>query len=323
MNLIVIGSVAYDSIETPFGKAERALGGSASYFSLAASLFTTPGLVGVVGEDFETKDRQTLADHGVDLQGLSVLPGKTFFWSGKYDFDLNKRTTLITDLNVLQDFSPELPEEFIQAPYVFLGNIHPELQKKVVEQASGAQFIGLDTMNYWIEKTPEELREALRVIHCFIINDSEARELSGEANIYKAAKIILGMMKQESTASPSATASGTPPKERGGIPQPTLIIKRGEYGVIMFQGEKFFNLPGYPLEEVIDPTGAGDSFAGGFMGYLAAANDTSWESLKKACVAGSAAASFCVGKMGTAGLLHITQDQMQQRVQEFKKVTEF
>ncbi|MEK7162159.1 MAG: PfkB family carbohydrate kinase, partial [Patescibacteria group bacterium] len=276
MNLLTIGSVAYDSIKTPFGSVDKALGGSASYCSLAASYFARPAIVAVVGDDFATADEKILAGKNIDLTGLQKIAGKTFAWGGEYSFDMNSRTTLFTELNVFETFKPVLSEEHKKAEYVFLGNIHPALQLEVLNQIPSPKLVGLDTMNFWMEKALGDLKKVLAKIDILIINDSEARELSREHNLIKAAKIISAMLKQSDKTA--------------------LIIKRGEYGLLLFsqnlslrvhpkQSEseiaaspakaltprndiQVFNLPGYPLKDVIDPTGAGDSFAGGFMGYL-------------------------------------------------------
>ena len=303
MSLLIVGSVAYDSIKTPFGEMDKTLGGSASYFSLAASYFTPPALVAVVGEDFADADREILANKKVDLSGLQKTAGKTFAWGGEYGFDMNSRETLFTELGVFENFKPELSEQHKNADYVFLGNAHPSLQLEVLNQIPSPRLVGLDTMNYWIEKTPAELKKVLSKVDLLVINDSEARELSKQHNLLKAAKIILVLLKQTDKT--------------------TLIIKRGEYGLLLFAGEQIFNLPGYPLEDVIDPTGAGDSFAGGFMGYLAKTDNLDFENFKKACVAGSTVASFCVEGMGVSKLLNITEADITQRIVDLKKLVEF
>ena len=301
MDLLVVGSVAYDSIKTPFLEAKKTLGGSASYFSLAASYFVKPAVVGVVGNDFKAADVSLLKRRGVDVSGLERKQGKTFHWSGKYSFDLNRRDTLKTELGVFADFSPKLSAAHKSSPYVFLGNIHPKLQADVLEQIKKPKFVGLDTMNYWISSAAKDLAKILKQVDVLIINDEEARQLTKEHNIVKASKKIFRMMK----------------------PKSSLIIKRGEYGLLLFGSGKMFNLTGYPLEDVLDPTGAGDSFAGGFMGYLAASKDTSWNNLKKACVAGSALASFCVERMGTKGLLKISSAKINGRLKDFRNLTNF
>lgn len=308
-NLLIIGSVAYDSIITPFGKVDKTLGGSASYFSLASRFFTKASLVGVVGNDFKKTDIKILKDIA-DISGLSITKGQTFHWAGKYSFDLNSRETLKTELGVFANFKPVLSPAQKNADYVFLGNIHPALQLDVLKQVKKPKFVGLDTMNFWMDSALIDLKKVLKQVDCLIINDSEARQLSGEHNLLKAAKKIMGIMR--STLSP--------------IPS-TLIIKRGEYGLLMFSYNNksllsMFNLPGFPLEDVVDPTGAGDSFAGGFMGYLAKTKDISWNNLKHACVAGSIMGSFCVEQMGTKGLLKATEKKLNNRLKDFKELME-
>ena len=303
MKLITIGSIAFDSITTPFGQVTDALGGSACYFSLAASYFQPPGVVAVVGEDFSEQHMQTLLKRNVDLEGVKRTTGQTFRWAGKYSFDLNNRETLYTHLNVFENFNPKSPAGYEAAEYVFLGNISPRLQQSVLTQTANAKYIALDTMNFWIEQDRPGLLEVLRRIHALIINDAEARQLAQEYNIVKTAKKILGFMDAERN--------------------PLLIIKRGEYGLLMFQGDNIFNLPGFPLENVFDPTGAGDSFAGGFMGYLSASENQTWENLQKACVAGSVLASFCVEKMGTERLTELANEEIQKRSNLFRQLTQF
>lgn len=320
MNLLIVGSVAFDSIETPFGKVNKTLGGSASYFSLAASYFAKPSIVAVVGRDFNEFD--PFKKRQIDLSGLQKRAGKTFFWAGKYHFDLNSRDTLKTRLGVFENFKPKLSPKDKNSQYVFLGNIHPKLQLNVLSQIKRPKFVGMDTMNFWIEKARADLLRALKLVNVFVINDSEARQLSGEHNILKAAKKILGIMQTPSPLYPHPS---------------TLIIKRGEYGLLMFQlvslrvhpkqsETKIFHLPGYPLEDVADPTGAGDSFAGGFMGYLCRERPRpfpTWNELKKACVCGSAMASFSVSEMGTKGLLQLSAYEIKRRAREFKKLVNF
>ncbi len=316
--LLTIGSVAYDSIQTPFGKINKTLGGSASYFSLAARFFTRPSLIAVVGEDFKKADITLFKKQKIDISGLQKAKGKTFHWAGKYHFDLNTRDTLKTELGVFEKFAPELSKDHRNSDYIFLGNIHPRLQLSVLNQIKSAsrrtKLVGLDTMNFWIEKALPDLKAVMKKIDLLVINEGEARQLSGEYNLSKAAKKILKMMPPKGRGVPSA-AEGTPP--------PVLIIKQGEYGLLMFQNGKIFNLPGYPLENVIDPTGAGDSFAGGLMGYLSASDNLSWDNLKKACVYGSAMASFCVEELGVKRLLNIKEKEISQRLKAFKKLTHF
>jgi len=293
--------VAFDSIQTPFGKINKTLGGSASYFSLAASFFTKPSVVAVVGDDFTDKYRQILEKKKVDLSGLQTAKGKSFHWGGKYSFDLNNRDTLFTHLNVFEHFKPKLSARHKSASHVFLGNIHPKLQLGVLSQIKKPKLVGLDTMNFWIKKTPKELAKILKLADIFVINDSEARELSKEHNLMKAAGKIIAMMKKN----------------------PILIIKRGEYGLLMFGKNQIFHLPGFPLEDVIDPTGAGDSFAGGLFGYLSKTGNHSWQNLKRACVAGSVLASFSVEKLGTQRLQEVTRRDIGKRFGEFKRLTHF
>jgi sugar/nucleoside kinase (ribokinase family) len=304
MSLLVVGSVAYDGVETPHGKVERMLGGSATFISLAASLFTEVSLVGIVGEDFDAADEAILEEKGVRLEGLEKVPGKTFFWSGVYSEDMNERTTLTTDLNVFAHFNPNLPEAYRSIPYAFLGNIHPALQKQVRGQMTGPRFVGGDTMNFWIDGTPGELTETIKDWDFILINDSEARQLSGEYNLRNAARKILDMGPH------------------------TVVIKRGEYGAILFRQDGYFIAPGFLLETVFDPTGAGDSFAGGFMGYLASQgirdlDFASHAELRKAMIYGSVMGSFCCEEFGVERLRTLTRDDVDARYQEFKKFTEF
>ena len=304
MSLLVVGSVAYDGVETPYGKVERMLGGSSTYISLAAGYFTSVKLVGVVGDDFAVEDEAVLADHGVDLGGLDKVPGKTFYWSGVYSKDMNERTTLTTELNVFADFDPKISESYRSTPYAFLGNIHPTLQAQVRDQMRSPRFVGGDTMNFWIEGTPDELAQAIRKWDFILINDSEARQLSGEYNLRQAAQRIYGMGPH------------------------TVVIKRGEYGAILFRPEGYFVAPGFLLETVFDPTGAGDSFAGGFMGYLAEVgisdiDQASHVHLRRAMIYGSVMGSFCCEQFGTARLQTLTREEIEARFQEFRAFTEF
>ncbi len=280
------------------------LGGSCTYIALAASFFTKVNLVGVVGDDFAEADEAILSDRGIDLEGLERVPGKTFFWSGVYSKDMNERTTLSTELNVFADFDPKLPESYLQTPYVFLGNIHPSLQSKVRTQLPGARFVGGDTMNFWIDGTPDELAEAIRGWDFILINDGEARDLSGEHNLRRAAQRIQQMGPH------------------------TVVIKRGEYGAILFRPEGHFIAPGFLLETVFDPTGAGDSFAGGFMGYLTERgitnlDDASHLELRRAMIYGSVMGSFCCEQFGVGRLRTLTRDQIEGRYREFRRFTEF
>lgn len=304
MSLLVVGSVAYDGVETPYGKVERMLGGAGTYISVSASYFTDVKLVGVVGEDFDPADEQILADHHIDLEGLEKVPGKTFFWSGVYSRNMNERKTLVTELNVFAGFDPKLPEAYRSTPYAFLGNIHPALQQQVRSQMASPRFVGGDTMDFWIGGASEDLARAIGTWDFILINDSEARELSGEHNLRDAAKKIRRM------------GPGT------------VVIKRGEYGAVLFRPEGYFIAPGFLLETVFDPTGAGDSFAGGFMGYLAQQgvtdlDDASQAHLRKAMIYGSVMGSFCCERFGLERLRTISRDDIEQRYQEFKAFTEF
>lgn len=322
--LLIVGSLANDSIQTPFGKVNKTLGGSASYFSLASSFFTRPQIVAVIGDDFKSADFNTLKKVA-DVSGVTKAKGKTFHWAGKYHFDLNSRDTLKTELGVFQNFKPELSLKHQNSEFIFLGNIHPKLQLEVLRQINKPKFVGLDTMNYWIENSPKDLKAVLKKVDCLIINDSEARELSKEHNILKAAKKILGMM-QITSPFLSFERRG---KKRNSNPKtlqpsnPILIIKRGEYGLLMFNKNQIFHLPGFPLEDVVDPTGAGDSFAGGFMGFLAKTGNISWTNLKKACVYGSAVASICVEGLGTTSLQKLKANKITERLKIFRSLTQF
>ncbi len=303
MSLLVVGSLALDTIETPFGKAERTLGGSATFISVAASYFTQPvRLVGVVGGDFPKAEIEFLESREIDLEGLQIKEdGKTFHWHGKYNYDLNTRDSLVTELNVFADFDPVVPEIFTKSSYLCLGNIHPSLQKKVYRQMdkNTLKLVVADTMNFWIEGAYNELIDVLKNINVFIINDSEAREISKEANLFKAAKIIQGMG----------------PK--------IVIIKKGEHGALLFYENEIFSAPAYPLESIFDPTGAGDSFAGGFIGYIAKTDDTSYENMKRAVIYGSAVASFCVEKFSLDGTRDLSQIEIKDRFNDFKRFSAF
>ena len=297
--ILTVGSVAFDSIKTPFGEGSRLVGGAATFFSVAASFFTDVRLVAVVGEDFGDTELEVFGGRPIDLSGLQRVPGETFRWKGEYSFDLNTRETIYTYLNVFEQFRPALPASYRDTPFVFLANIHPSLQLEVLDQVAAPQLVALDTMNYWIEGTPTELRAVLRRVNVLVINDEEARELSGEANLVRAARAIQAM-------------------------GPTrVVIKRGEHGVLMTRGDGFFAAPGLPLEEVCDPTGAGDTFAGGFMGYLAAAPRMTDEVVTRAIIAGSTLASFAVEDFGLGRLLRLTPDEVKARFEEFKRLTHF
>ncbi len=305
MSLVVIGSVAYDGIETPFGKRERTLGGACTYIALSASYFTKASIVGVVGEDFDPQDRALLAGRHIDLEGLEQVPGKTFFWSGVYSPDMNDRTTLRTDLNVFADFQPKLPASYAAEPYLFLGNIQPELQRTVQQQMKSLRFVGGDTMNYWISDFRDELLAAIRNWDFLLINDSEARMLAGENNLRKAAQKILDLGPH------------------------TLIIKRGEYGAMLVRRDSLFMVPGYLLEDVFDPTGAGDCFAGGFTGYLAERQfdlrngNFDLHDLHRAVIYGSVLGSFCCEQFGVERFRTLTRQEIDQRFEEFRQFTAF
>src|SRR6267154_1568592 len=300
MSLLVVGSVAFDALESPYGKVERAVGGAATYFAVAASFFTPVNLVGIVGDDFSAKDAAIFNKRKIDTAGLERAAGKSFFWSGKYSEHLNERETLITELNVFANFNPKLPEKFRKSSHVFLANIAPDLQRSVLKQVKGKpKLVALDTMNYWIERTPAELRETLKHVDILMINDSETRQLSSEHNLLLAARHIFKL-------GPS-----------------TLIVKRGEYGAMMVDKRGVFCVPAFPLEEPHDPTGAGDSFAGGFMGYLAGCGDKSDASLRRAMVYGSVLGSFAVEKFGLDRLRHLKRDEIHARARHFAKLTQF
>lgn len=298
MSILVVGSVAFDAVKTPFGEREEILGGSATYFSIAASFFTNVSVVAVVGEDFTEKHEEPFRARRIDITSLERKPGKTFRWKGEYGFDLNTRETIYTHLNVFADFKPKLPEDTVKFPFLFLGNIGPSLQREVREQVD-AGLVALDTMNYWIESTPNELRETLKVVDILIINDEEARELAREPNLIRAAKKILQMG----------------PKR--------LVVKRGEYGAAMFSQDNYFAMPAFPQEEVFDPTGAGDTFAGGFMGYLAASGQTDEAAMRRAMIYGSVMASFCVEEFGCDRLQRLTYQDINDRFRQFKEITHF
>jgi sugar/nucleoside kinase (ribokinase family) len=298
--ILAVGSVAFDSIKTPFGEASGVVGGAATYFAIAASFFTEVRIVAVVGQDFGANVDKVFGGRRIDLAGLETVPGETFRWRGEYGFDLNSRETIYTHLNVFEQFKPKIPEGHRASPFVFLGNIHPTLQADVLDQVRKPRIVGADTMNYWIERTPGELTNVLRRVDVLLINDAEARELAGEANLVKAARSIQTMG----------------PK--------TLVIKRGEHGVLMTRtGGGFFAAPAMPLEDVFDPTGAGDTFAGGFLGYLASCDGIDDGALARAIIYGSALASFAVEDFSVDRLLRLTQDEVKARFSEFKKLTHF
>jgi len=299
MSILVVGTVAFDSIETPFGSAERVLGGSASYFAVAASFFSPVKIVGVIGQDFPQEYLTIFSGRGVDLEGLRREKGETFHWRGRYHEDLNVRDTVELHLNVLSGFVPHLPESYRDAEYVFLGNIDPDMQMEVLRQLRRMRLVACDTMDHWILNSGAALRKVLRKIETLIINDSEARLLSGEHNIVRAARAILQMG----------------PK--------VVLIKRGEYGVLQFSDSSIFGTPAYPLEEVFDPTGAGDSFAGGFMGYLARSGDHSERGLRRSIVYGSVVASFTVEDFGLKRLTRLSLGEVEERYQRFLALTDF
>lgn len=300
MSILVIGSIAFDTVETPFGKVEDALGGSAAYFSTSASYFSAVKLVAVVGDDFRQEHINSFADRGIDIAGLKKVPGgKTFRWKGRYEYDLNQAHTIDTQLNVFKSFNPVIPESYRESPYVFLGNIDPDLQISVLDQVKKPKLVAADTMNYWIEGKPDALRELLKRIDILVINEAEAREFSGEASLIKGARKIL--------------------KQGPRI----LIVKRGEYGALMFIGGSIFAAPAYPLEEISDPTGAGDSFAGGFMGYLANSGDLGEASLRKAIIYGSVMASFNVEAFSLERLSALTLAEIRDRYTALKRLTHF
>ena len=300
MSLLVVGSVAFDALESPYGKVDRALGGAATYFAVAASFFTHVNLVGIVGDDFTEVDARIFQGRAIDLEGLERASGKTFFWAGRYSQNLNERVTLATELNVFAEFKPRLPDKYRTSEYVFLANIAPDLQRDVLHQVKKKpKLAALDTMNYWIERTNAELRETLKHVDVLMINDSETRELSNEHNLLRAAKHIFKMGPR------------------------ILIVKRGEYGAMMVDARGVFCVPAFPLEEPHDPTGAGDSFAGGFMGYLAGARSTNDASLRRAMVFGSVLGSFAVEKFGLERLRHLKRSEIHARARHFAKLTQF
>jgi sugar/nucleoside kinase (ribokinase family) len=299
MSILVVGSVALDDVETPFGRRKEALGGAAVYFGVAASYFTSVRLVGVVGRDFPSEYVRLLEDRGLDLEGLEFVDGRTFRWGGRYGFDLNARDTLFTDLGAFGGFNPRIPDRFRATPNVFLANIAPSLQLKVLEQITDPNVVALDTMNYWIERTPEELRRVLGRVQILLINDSETRQLAGEPNLRKAAIRILGWGPR------------------------LLVVKKGEHGAVTFGPEVLFAVPGLPLDTVVDPTGAGDAFAGGFLGYLAASDDLSSDGLRRATIYGSAMGSLCCEAFSVDRLIRLTSEEIDERFRAFRDLTHF
>jgi len=300
MSLLVVGSVAFDAVETPFGKRDQMLGGSASHFSISASFFTDVRVVAVVGGDFGADELAVFARHNVDTSDLEVIPdGKTFRWFGRYEYDLNVAHTLDTHLNVFAGFEPKLSDGSKNSRLVFLGNIQPDLQRGVRAQVPNAELVALDTMNLWINTTRESLQKTIEVVDLLIVNDAEARQLAEEPNLIKAARKILSWGPH------------------------TLIVKRGEYGAAMFTKEAYFAIPAYPLEAVFDPTGAGDTFAGGLMGYLASQEKLDEAALRRAMIFGSVMASFNVEEFGTERVQRLTHEEINQRFRDFKRFTHF
>lgn len=299
MSIVVVGTVAFDTVETPFGRGENVLGGSATYFSTSASFFTDVSLVAVVGEDFPDEHVQFLQSRDINTDGLQRIPGKTFHWTGKYGYDLNEAQTLDTQLNVLTEFKPDLPESYRASEYLFLANIDPDLQMEVLEQMHKPKLVACDTMNFWISSKPEALRRVLQKVDIVVINEGEARQFTGEANLVKAARQIIALGCKR------------------------LVVKRGEYGVLMFTADSVFAAPAYPLEEVFDPTGAGDTFAGGFMGYLANTGDLSEEGIRQAIVFGSVMASFNVEDFSLDRMKRLDYKQIESRYKSFKALTSF
>lgn len=298
-SLLVVGSVAIDSVSTPFGSRERSLGGAATHFSVASSFFTDVGVVAVVGDDFTAEDEEVFHERRINIDNLQRIPGgKTFRWTGEYGFDLNSARTLDTRLNVFADFKPQLSEKAKKSPFLFLANIQPSLQREVREQVD-ARFVAMDTMNYWIEKTRDELVETIKVVDALIINDAEARELAGEPNLIRAARKILTLGPQ------------------------MLVVKRGEYGAAFFTKDTYFATPAFPLESVFDPTGAGDSFAGGFMGYLAHSDKIDETTLRRAVIYGSVMASFNVEEFSCDRLRRLKTEDIRERFHKFKEFTHF
>ena len=297
--IVTVGSVAFDSVKTPFGEASGVVGGAATYFSLAASFFTDVRLVAVVGDDFTEEQMRVFADRRIDTAGLQRVPGETFRWKGEYGFDLNTRETIYTRLNVFDGFRPVLPGQYRSTPFVFLANVHPALQSEVLTQVEEPRFVAADTMDYWIERESEGLRAVLRGVDALVVNDEEARRLGGASNLVNAARAIQRMGPR------------------------LLVIKRGEHGVLMTRDQGFFAVPAMPLDTVVDPTGAGDTFAGGFMGYLASAREVTEEVLARATIAGSALASLAVEDFGLDGLLKASSKALNQRFAAFKRLTHF
>ena len=300
MSLTVVGSVAFDSLETPFGKRDKILGGAATHFSLSASFFTKVNAVGVVGGDFGAEEWAVFERHDIDTRDIEIVKdGKTFFWQGRYDYDMNTAHTLDTQLNVFETFDPKLSDNSKSARLLFLANILPMLQRQVGEQCPNAEFVAMDTMNFWISSMKDELIETIKVVDCILINDAEARQLTDEPNIHKAAKAIMNFGLR------------------------AVVIKRGEYGATLFTKDAYIAVPAYPLESVFDPTGAGDTFAGGFMGYLAAQKEITDDTMRRAMIYGSVMASFNVEKFGTERVDSLTYPEINERFSAFKRMTHF
>ena len=302
MRLVTVGSVAFDAIESPFGKTDKIVGGAGTFITLASSFFVKEqGIISVVGDDFPALTLENMKANGIDIQGIQIKAGeKTFFWSGRYHNDMNSRDTLVTELNVLEHFNPIVPQAFQGADYLMLGNLSPQVQRMVIERMEKRpKLIAMDTMNFWMDIALEELKKTMALVDVLIINDEEARQLSGVYSLVKAAKVIRAMGPQ------------------------IVIIKKGEHGALLFHEENMFFAPALPLEDVFDPTGAGDTFAGGFMGYIAATDDFSFENMKRAIIAGSALASFCVEKFGTQRLLELTKEELNARVKQFVTLGNF
>jgi len=302
MRLVTVGSVAFDAIESPFGKTDKIVGGAGTFITLASSFFVKEqGIISVVGDDFPASTLENMKAKGIDIQGIQIKAGeKTFFWSGRYHNDMNSRDTLVTELNVLEHFNPIVPQAFQGADYLMLGNLSPQVQRMVIERMEKRpKLIAMDTMNFWMDIALEELKKTMALVDVLIINDEEARQLSGVYSLVKAAKVIRSMGPQ------------------------IVIIKKGEHGALLFHEENMFFAPALPLEDVFDPTGAGDTFAGGFMGYIAATDDFSFENMKRAIIAGSALASFCVEKFGTQRLLELTKEELNARVKQFVTLGNF
>ncbi|QXV66940.1 sugar kinase [Mucilaginibacter sp. 21P] len=302
MSLLTIGTVAFDAIETPFGKTDKIIGGSATYASLAASYFYDQiKIVAVVGDDFPQEEIKSFNDHHIDTEGLQIKQGeKSFFWSGKYHNDMNSRDTLVTDLNVLADFDPIIPESYQDCEYLFLGNLTPQVQQTVIKRLKNRpKLIAMDTMNFWMDIAMDDLLETIKMVDVLIINDAEARQLSGEYSLVKAARKIL-------TLGPKY-----------------LIIKKGEHGALLFHEDHVFSAPALPLAEVFDPTGAGDTFAGGFIGYMAKVGTVNFNNMKNAIIFGSALASFCVEKFGPEKIKNLSQEEVNARVQQFVSLASF